>query len=397
MQLAGNLQLSLGAGCPAAPIARANGPWSATRARLKAIFTAQDGAANPHALAPMPVPPSIRTVSTLVAPDTDLTVAYRYSAASGVLRYEGGGNKAFGSGFYRQFPAATQAASGGNLGDGEGGVLWQVRIIATSTKLAFRLLGSTRAYRIIVDGRYVSATGTFTAGSSGTQYVVLDFGSRATRAITIENQEASAFDGVYVAPGDTVTLPAASPFRLIALGDSFTWGTGAGHVGDGLVAVAGDYLASSDRWLSGVGGTGYIATAGGTAYALQQRLSADLGRFRAFGSADIVIVAAGLNDIGQSGLAAAASTLFAAIRAAAPEAVVFVVGPWDAAAPAAASAAYVAAKSAIRSAVAGRGGFWFLDPEGQSFTKSDGTHPDTAGHLALGQWLAARIRATLAA
>jgi lysophospholipase L1-like esterase len=395
MQLAGSLQLSLGAGGPAAPIALANGPWSATRAKLKGFLAAHDGAANPHALAQMSAPPTIRAVSSLVAPDTDLTVAYRYSAATGVLRYEGGGNKSFAAGTYRQFPAATQAASGGNLGSGENSVLWQVRLIANAAKLAFRLLGSARAYRFIVDGRYVSAAGTFTAVNTGTQYIVLDFGSKAVRSITIENQESTAFDGVYVAPGDAVTLPSASPFRLLALGDSFAAGAGAGHVGDGLFAVAGDYLATSDRWLSGVGGTGYVATSGGTAYTLSQRLSADLGRFRGLGAADMVVVAAGLNDVGQSGIAAAAAALFTAIRAAAPEAVVFVVGPWDTAAPVAVGTSYTAAKAAIRTAMAGREGFWFLDPEGRAFTKSDGTHPDTAGHLALGQWLATSIRAIL--
>lgn len=392
MNLVSGFQVALPLGAPPAPIARATGPWSATRARLRAILAASDGSANPHALSAMAAPPTIRAVSALVAPDNDLSVAYRYSAATGVLRYEGGGNKSFGSGTYRQFPAATQAPSGGNLGSGENGVLWQVRLVADAAKLAFRLLGTARAYRFIVDGRYVGVDGTFTAANTGTQYLVLDFGSKAIRAITIENQESSAFDGVYVAVGDSVTLPAASPFRMLVLGDSFTAGTGAGHAGDGFAAVAADHLGCSDRWLSGVGGTGYVANAGGALYALPQRIAADLGRFAAHGAVDLVVVAAGLNDVGQSGITSAAASVFSAIRATAPGALVFVVGPWDTLAPAASSTAYGSAKAAIRANLAGRGGFWFVDPEGQAFSKSDGTHPDTAGHLVLGQWLAGRVR-----
>lgn len=393
MNLANGLAVGLASGASAA-ITRAAGPWSAKRAAFRAHLAGFDRTTSPHARAPMATPPTIRAVSSLIAPDTDLTVAYRYSAATGVLRYEGGGNKAYAT-LYRQFPVATQWSTGGNLGGGESAMLWQVRLVATSTKLAFRVLGSTRAFRFIVDGRYVSATGTLTAGSSGTQYIVLDFGSRATRAITIENQESSAFDGVYVASGDTITQPAASPLRLLALGDSFCGGTGAGHAGDGLFSVAANDLGISDRWLSALGGTGYVANASGTAYALPQRLSADLARFAGMGNVDLVLLAMGLNDIGMSGIRSAADGVFSAIRAATPGALVFVIGPWNPLAPAAASAVYSAAKADIRAAAAGRGGFFFLDPEAQAFTKSDGTHPDAAGHLALGQWLAGAIRAAV--
>jgi len=395
MNLASGCQLALPLAGPPAPIARATAPWSATRAALRAILAASSGSANPHARPVMSVPPVIRAVSSLVAPDSDLTVAYRYSASTGVLRYEGGGNKPFGGGFYRMFPSATQGASGGNLGGGESSTLWQVRLVANAAKVAFRVLGTVRPYRFIVDGQYVGMAGTLTAVSTGAQYIVLDFGSKALRAITIENQEASAFDGVYIASGDSVTLPAASPFRMLVLGDSFTAGSGAGHAGDGFGAVAADYLGCSDRWLSGVGSTGYLANAGGSLYALTQRSAADLARFSALGSVDLVVVAAGLNDIGQAGLAAAAATVFAAIRNAAPGALVFVVGPWDVTAPVATNAAYASAKAALRSSLSGRGGFWFLDPEGQGFTKSDGTHPDTAGHAALGHWLGGQIRAVI--
>ena len=162
MNLASGCQLALPLAGPPAPIARATAPWSATRAALRAILAASSGSANPHARPVMSVPPVIRAVSSLVAPDSDLTVAYRYSASTGVLRYEGGVNKPFGGGFYRMFPSATQGASGGNLGGGESSTLWQVRLVANAAKVAFRVLGTVRPYRFIVDGQYVGMAGTLT-------------------------------------------------------------------------------------------------------------------------------------------------------------------------------------------------------------------------------------------
>lgn len=370
--------------------------WTATLSALRAYLSVNSGTTNPHSQTAMPSPPTIRTGTTLAAPDNDLTVAYRYSTTPNTFRLEGGGVKTLGGGLYRQFPVARISATGQNMGDGTNAISWQTRIIANSTKVGFRLLGSLRVYRFIVDGRYVSFTGTLTATSSGTNYIILDFGSKASREIVVENQEASAFDGVYVATGDTVTLPAISPFRLLTLGDSITAATGATASGDGFVGVAGDYLVLKDKWFSGSGGTGYVANNGGAAYTLPIRATEDTQRFAALGSPDIVVVAIGINDIGSAGIQAAAASSFSAIRAVAPKALVFVVGPWDANAPSAPVTNYAACKSAIQAAMAGRGGFWFLDPQGVSYTKADTVHPNDAGHLTLGQWLATQIRAAVA-
>ena len=373
------------------------GPWAATKAALKTYLAANDGSLNPHSQSVMPSSPTIRTATSLSSPDNDLTAAYRYSLASGVFRFEGGGDKGFGAGTYRQFPVARIAASGANLGDGTAGVVWQTRIVANSTKVGFRLLGGLKAFRFIVDGRYVSLTGTLTATSSGTNYIVLDFGAKASREIIVENQEASAFDGVYVASGDTVSLPSASSYRLLVLGDSFIASTGATIASDGLASVAADYLVIRDRWASGSGGTGYVATNAGASYALPTRVAEDVQRFAALGSADIIVVAIGLNDIGSAGVQTAAASTFDLIRANAPRALVFVVGPWDQNAPSAPVSNYAACKSAIQAAMSGRGGFWFLDPQGVSYTKYDTMHPNDSGHTTLGQWLSTQIRTAIAA
>lgn len=372
------------------------GPWLATKSALRAYLAANDGTLNQFSQAEASPAPTIRTQShPLSGTDADLTVASRYTLGASVFRYEGGGDKLFST--FRRFPSDTFAASGGNLGGGENGSSWQVRFIANSTKVAFRLLGTTLRYRCIVDGRYVVKAGTLTSVNTGTEYIILDFGLKATRTIVIEGEQSTGFDGVYVATGDTVSLAPQSPFRMLALGDSFTASTGAAVFGDGMFPVAAAYLALSDRWLSGVGGTGYVSKGVGSAYySLPERVSADVTRFRNFGAPDIIFVAAGINDIGLSGIQAAAVSVYDTIRQLAPRALVFVVGPWDTAAPSAPAASYSTTKAAIQTALAGRGGFWFLDPQGQAFTKSDGTHPNAAGHLALGQWLATQVRSAVA-
>lgn len=373
-------------------------PWVKTLESLRTYLAANVGGPNAFSLPTMSLPPTIRTQThPLSGMDANLTVAHLYSAASTVFRYEGGGDKPFAGGNFRRFPTETFAATGGNLSDGENAASWQVRFVADAAKVSFRLLGSTLRYRFIVDGQYVSRTGTLTSVNTGTEYITLDFGTKAARTIVVEGEQGTAFGGVYVAPGDTVSRPAASPYRMMVLGDSITVSTGATVFGDGFVPVTAGYLGISDRWLNGPGGTGYVSKGAGSAFfSLPERISQDMTRFKAFGSTDIIVVAAGINDIGLAGVQAAANSVFNAIRSVAPNALVFVVGPWDSGAPSAPSANYLATKAAIQAAVSGRGGFWFLDPQGRAYSKTDSVHPDTNGHLILGQWLASQIRDAIA-
>ena len=373
-------------------------PWVKTLESLRTYLRGNIGSTNAFSLPVMSAPPTIRTQThPLSGVDVNLTVAHLYSAGSTVFQYEGGGDKAFAGTNFRRFPTETFATTGGNLSDGENASSWQVRFVADAAKVSFRLLGSTLRYRFIVDGQYVSRTGTLTSVNTGTEYITLDFGTKAARTIVVESEQGTAFGGVYVAPGDTATRPAASPYRMMVLGDSITVSTGATVFGDGFVPVTAGYLGISDRWLNGPGGTGYVSKGAGSAFfSLPERISQDMTRFKAFGSTDIIVVAAGINDVGLAGVQAAANSVFNSIRTLAPNALVFVVGPWDSAAPSAPSANYLATKAAIQAAASGRGGFWFLDPQGRAYSKMDSVHPNTNGHLILGQWLASQIRDAIA-
>lgn len=356
---------------------------------------------NPHSKVVMASPPTITTTLTAEgAPSTatELTQAFRYSAGTQAIRFVGGGDQ-LTSTFYRRFPVATQAATGGNTGANNGALAnsWKAGVVVTSSKVAFRVFGSTAPYRFIVDGQYVSLTGTTPANTTNTRgYIVHDYGSRATRTVHIEGDQSQGLDGIFVAPNDVV-IPAPAPsIRAISLGDSYSTATGATFQGDGFFPIMCDYLGIGERWCAGVGGTGYIDDVGGTRYTLSQRLDADLNRMLAYGDIDVVVVPMGYNDIGDGSVLAAANNVFDRVRAKCPYAVVLVVGPWDTAAPSATITGYSSTKTDIITAVGNRAGFYFIDIEGLAYTKSgDAVHPDDTGHATIGQGLNTRIRAAL--
>jgi hypothetical protein len=384
------------------------GAWVATKAALKTFLAANDGANNPHSVPVMASPPTVTAMATggsasaPAAPYTGLTSAYRFAAGTiaNVMLTEGGGSVAYATD-NRRFPVATRGVSGGNVSTTEDATWWRGRVRTNALAIAFRVAGtpSTPGHRFIVDGEYVSLTPTVPLAGGGRNYYVLEFGSSAFRTIEIEGGYALSIDGIHVAPGDTVTLPSSPTFRGIVFGDSFTTTTGAAHVGDGFVPVLRDYL-GVELWASGVGGSGYVNTQTGTVYKLSERIGADLDRFIATNGAppSLVVAPIGINDIGLSGIQAEAEACFAIIRQKCPAAVVLVTtGPWDVNAPSAPVTNYSACKSAIQSAIGSRGGFYALDMEGVSYTKADSTHPNTAGHLTLGQSLNTKIRAAIAA
>lgn len=380
------------------------GAWLTTKAALKTFLAGNVSADNPHSQTAMPSPPTITvsagTAGAPTAPYTALTQAFLYNngTLAPVALYEGGGIFTYLTNA-RRFPVAT-VISGGNVQTTENAVDWRASFQCNAAAVAIVVEGgASYNYRFLVDGRYVSFTPT-NPSTGGRQYCVLDFGSKTSRLVTVEGRQNGALRGVHVAVGDTVTKPTAKTYRGIVLGDSFTAATGVttGCDGDGFVRVLADYL-GIELWASGSGGTGYVTDNTGAGYKLADRLAADIGRFTTINGRppDIVVVPMGINDIGQAGVQAQASACLATIRALCPAALIFVLGPWDKNAPAAAVAGYSTTKAAIQAACAGLGGVWFIDAEGLEYTKSDATHPDDAGYTTIGLAENTNIRALIAA
>lgn len=374
--------------------------WEQTRFQLQQ-YLATLSPDNPHTLPVMANPPAVTVTNAgTTAPGTfpALTQESNVILNSASFNLEGGW-EAIASTNYRIFPVATIAATGGNVGSGRQGVVWRASRIADAAVVAIRVLGSTLPYRLLVNGQYVSLTGTVTFTTSGSNWIILDFtavGGKASRLITIEGEQGLSFRSMHIAPGDTFASRAPSPFRMLGFGDSFEQGTGATRAGDGLGRIIGDSLGIPDTWLSGVGSTGLVAKgSGSTLFNLQERDDTDLDHFLSLGPAHIVREAMGINDITLSGIEAAANSVFDTIRSKCPSAMVFVIGPWDKNAPLAPQTGYAACKASIQAAIANRPGFYFIDVEGVSFTKSDGLHPDNAGHLTLAAFVTAQMKSII--
>jgi hypothetical protein len=356
----------------------------------------------------MSSPPTI-TVNTSLATlgASNLTQVFSALSNPSSFRFTGGGASWVNT-TERQFPASSRI-SGGNmagLATADGGI-WQVGAIVDAARVAIRVTGNvSELYRFKVDGQYVSFTGTAVGAGGTATYALLDFGSKAPRLIEIENGQSTdgraasrRFISMSIDPSDTLTAPPAAALPTIVLGDSFTAPTGSTIAGDSWSVVMADYLGLKDRWASGQGGTGYVNDAGtGTKYKLADRLVADLDRMIAITPPKIVMVAMGLNDLGAPGsIEAQANACFDIIRQKCPDALVFVLAPWDTAAPSAVSGAYTTGKAGIISAMGSRGGFYFVDMEGVAFTKiGDATHPNDAGHTTLGLSVNSKVRALVA-
>jgi lysophospholipase L1-like esterase len=345
---------------------------------------------NPHNQAAMSSPPTITALAGAQG-----GIATTYTHTDPVIAYSGG--YAYTANGSRQFPSTTNAASGGNIaGTGLNGVRWRATTVVNAAKVWIQVAGSSSIpYRFIVDGQYVDTTGTLSNQSSSPRYFLLDFGSKAVRTVSVEGEQNLGFLGFAVGAGDACSAPSVSGKRMIVLGDSITTGTAATRLGDGFASIVGDMLGFSDVYASGLGGTGYIATNAGTRYKLGDRL----GDANAHGPWDLIVVAMGVNDMGQTGAAitSEAAADFASLRAANPAAQIMVVGAWDRLAPSAPEANYATVKAAIQAAIPSGQGFTFLDPQGVAYVNSDGTHPTTAGHATLGAWLAGAIKTALGA
>lgn len=150
---------------------------------------------------------------------------------------------------------------------------WQA--VADSRYFTARLSPSPVPYRFLVDDRYVSADGTVlgTTGGSASQYLTLDFGTRAIRRITVEAGQASGFMGGYVEnDGAMWPLDAGEIVHAVFLGDSYVQGAGPAQRGDGVAVQMGDRMGIAIH-ASGSGGTGWNH-ANQAAFRFDQRIAA---------------------------------------------------------------------------------------------------------------------------
>jgi len=256
--------------------------------------------------------------------------------------------------------------------------------------------GQSVGMRLIVDGEFAGewdghpSDGTF-------KHVLVDFtaisASIIDRHIRMEFSGMSPFGGLVLdTSGGVVTAPADQGISLCYLGDSFTECEGAPETreSNGYVGRSAKKIGVNNYAASGFGGTGYVKDLypgyGETRPSLEDRQDTDAINYDAY------VVAMGINDDNGVDISSNINAIFDTLRTDNPTAPIFVLGTWG---NGSGGLIQTNIEGYISSAVAGRAGFYFIPVYQESFTKIDSTHPDEAGHIVLGDYVAAQILSLL--
>jgi len=190
-------------------------------------------------------------------------------------------------------------------------------------------------YRLKVDGEYVQTGPMFQPGGG---YVRLTWGDGSASFRKLRHYELEALNTKFMAvraPSiyPPMPWPVEDPLRMIVHGDSMV-----NQVVDSTAEAARlhgatyDLIANlcgqPDCWNSGVGGTGWLASIGGTRSTFNQRAGVDI----IANAPDVIWEMGGKNDTSASGMTqsivqALVETWLAQVTAALPNVVIFMTGP----------------------------------------------------------------------
>lgn len=182
-------------------------------------------------------------------------------------------------------------AVAGFRGNGTGnGTQCRVNFKTDSSKIDFKLAGNNSKYDLYVDGQRISAT-SVTTDSSGAVYIYsIDWnGVEQMREYSLVGVN-TAFGGIYVDTGKTITAITRPAKMIWQLGDSYTFGTMATQ------ASFNDFRFYCDKLglvglADGIGGSGWTST---NSTQPQARITAKLATLSF--TPDIITLALGYND-----------------------------------------------------------------------------------------------------
>lgn len=178
---------------------------------------------------------------------------------------------------------------------------------------------------VFCNGEMVNAVKvTFT---SGVRYYTLDFsGVRKVRDYKIVLDPGLYLGGLAIGPIDTIYNPKKAYIKIIGDGDSYMQDSTATMplYNNASVAKLALYL-DADYGCFPMGGTGYTAI-NGTYPNMRSRI-ANITQAHG-GEANIVLIAAGINDAIDGTLSTGATAYYRALRASMPDALFVVVGAW---------------------------------------------------------------------
>ena len=211
------------------------------------------------------------TLAVSSTSDAALTKLYTVASHSSLMRFSGGKPTLNGSTSQMGFPVSSTAPElAGNLGTAFGGTGelqawgWEASIKTDADKVQIAVNGYTNplyAFRVIVDGRYISKTPTLFTVNGGVNYIVLDFASvRKSRVIQLQAAAQVTLREIRVGPTSSIRHPGepADAIVLLGAGDSYNEGQGATNLVRAFLKTFGRKIGATDVRQVAVGGTGYI-------------------------------------------------------------------------------------------------------------------------------------------
>ena len=361
-----------------------SGPWVATMAALVEQIMDNGGIPGTH-----PSPPTV--THTDYASDAGTLGGTLYNWDEAVYRVTGGVTLVVPGAYPNTLLGnINQSHYNGTDNMGSRGE-WHFVVNGPSFEFAHKNIGGSLC-RVLVDGQYATTIMPQWSADGNFSWTKLAFSGAASREITIEADGNFWFYGVLPGSSYAVTTAPTPPdpdLRMVTLGDSFAE---AAFCHDNWAGRCAHLLGIRDHWISAVGGTGWVKT-NGSYVSLHARWNDDA----VASLPDIALICSGYNDIGQgtdATVAANALADIAALRAAKPECLVVVVGPWNPVAPSAPAAGYAAIKTALQDAIAGLEGCLFVDMQGVAYAQIGGAdiHPNAAGHVTIGNYVADAIK-----
>ncbi len=206
--------------------------------------------------------------------------------------------------------------------------------VPDAVKVQLRMSGfTTHGIRVLENGHYLNKAPLPFQANGSQNYPTLVFADRRPRTIRIEGMQNDELVHVAVAPAASIAKSEGPQDRVIALctGDSYSEGTGSTF--PGLLAwtkALGRRLGWSDTRQVAVGQTGYLSNANNLRSTVRQQVANwfIVNNDLVGTDVDVVCIAAGYNDYTQppAAVQAEAYLTWQAIRAACPNAIIFVFG-----------------------------------------------------------------------
>lgn len=308
------------------------------------------------------------------------------------ISYLGGEPGLFGATFPLHLYMTTYSTTNAlGVRDGrEGKVVFRTDAASFDFKIIGRGWGSD--FTMLIDGVMVDAR--ITPPATGLHWVNVDLSATSKadgwKTIELEFAGGANFGGMVLEAGSEIEAIANSGPRMVVLGDSITQGGLASSPSEHWVALLARGLGIQDRWVSGLGSTGYAKPLMISPYmseALVDRIDVD----GVNANADLYVIAMGIND--APGITDEVTATLQALADGRPGAKVIVLTGWNNLAPAPIAKDVVDAE--IRAAASQFPRVEVIDVSRLRYSQADGVHPDGRGHWTQAEYLTHAIRDAL--